>query len=55
MATHSPILLACPGAAIYSLDTHPIRMVAYEDTSHYRVYRDFFAEQEHAAGGTLHA
>lgn len=41
IATHSPILLSTPGAAIYSFDHVPVRRVAYEDTEHYRVYREF--------------
>ena len=41
IATHSPILLACPGATIYSFDHVPVRQVAYEDTDHYRVYKAF--------------
>jgi predicted ATPase len=41
IATHSPILLSCSGATIYSFDHVPIRCVAYEETEHYRVYRDF--------------
>ncbi|NHM27074.1 AAA family ATPase [Desulfofundulus sp. TPOSR] len=41
MATHSPILLAYPGATIYSLDYSPLRSVEYEDTEHYRLTRDF--------------
>ena len=41
VATHSPILLACPGAVIYSFDSVPLRRVKYEETDHYRVYRDF--------------
>jgi predicted ATPase len=41
IASHSPILLACPGAMIYSFDEAPPREVAYEDTEYYRVYREF--------------
>ena len=41
IATHSPILLACPGAVIYSFDRTPVETVGYEDTDHYRVYRKF--------------
>ncbi len=41
VATHSPILLSCPGATIYSFDHAPIQAVEYEDTEHYRTYRDF--------------
>lgn len=44
IATHSPILLACPGAVIYSFDTPPIRPVAYEETEYFRVYRDFLKD-----------
>lgn len=46
VATHSPILLACSGATIYSFDQVPIGEIAYEDTEHYRVYRDFMKEME---------
>jgi len=41
VATHSPILLACPNARIYSFDHHPIRPVEYEDTDHYRIFKAF--------------
>lgn len=41
VATHSPILLSCPGATIYSFDHAPIQTVQYEDTEHYRTYREF--------------
>ena len=41
IATHSPILLACPRSTIFSFDVVPIRPIRYEDTEHYRVYRDF--------------
>jgi predicted ATPase len=41
IATHSPILMSCPGAAIFSFDSAPIRIVRYEETSHYRIYREF--------------
>ena len=41
VATHSPILLACPGADIYSFDRIPVRPVNYEETDYYRTYKDF--------------
>jgi predicted ATPase len=44
IATHSPILLACPGATIYSLDSAPVRTVSYEQTEHYQIYRRFMAD-----------
>ncbi len=48
IATHSPVLLACPGAILYSFDGPALAPVRYEDTDHYRVYRDFLQQQERA-------
>ena len=45
IATHSPILLACPGAQIFSFDGAHIQEVRYHDTAHYRIYRQFFMDQ----------
>lgn len=45
MATHSPILLACPEAIIYSFDQMPIRQMEYEQTDHYRLYKDFMLDR----------
>lgn len=42
MATHSPILLACPGAIIHSFDHVPVMPVDYEQTAHYKLYQSFF-------------
>ncbi len=41
IATHSPILLSCPGAVIFSFDAAPIRSVPYEATAHYQIYKRF--------------
>ncbi len=41
IATHSPILLACPDAVIYSFDQSPVKSIRYEDTEYYRIYRNF--------------
>ena len=41
IATHSPILLAYPRACIYQLDEDGIKKVAYEETEHYSVTRQF--------------
>jgi predicted ATPase len=46
IASHSPILMACPGATIYNFDDIPIQQIAYKETEHYRVYRDFMADPE---------
>jgi predicted ATPase len=45
IATHSPILMAYPGATIYQLDDR-IHEVAYEETEHYTVMRDFMNRRE---------
>ena len=44
MATHSPILLATPDAAIWSFDDVPIRRVAFEELEHVKLTRDFLAD-----------
>lgn len=41
IATHSPILMAYPDATILSCDGEAIHEVAYEETEHYTVTRDF--------------
>jgi predicted ATPase len=46
IATHSPMLLAFPGATVWSLDGGPIEAVDYRDTEHYRVTRDFLDSPE---------
>lgn len=45
IATHSPILMACPGATIYSFDHVPVRPVPYEQTEHYQTYKRFMADR----------
>ena len=46
IASHSPILMACPGATIYNFDKTPIRQIPYRETEHYRVYREFMADPD---------
>ncbi|HEX5824918.1 MAG TPA: AAA family ATPase [Candidatus Limnocylindrales bacterium] len=46
MATHSPILLAAPGAAIWSFDHDPIRRVRFDDLEHVTLTRDFLNDRE---------
>ncbi len=46
VATHSPFLLACPGALIYSFDHEKILPVKYEDTAYYRLYKSFMNHPE---------
>ena len=46
IATHSPILLAFPGAAIYSFDRLPIEPVAYADLDHVALTRAFLNDPQ---------
>lgn len=46
IATHSPILMAYPGARIYVLDGTGIRPVRYEETEHYQLTRRFLEDPE---------
>ncbi|MBI3776922.1 MAG: AAA family ATPase [Gammaproteobacteria bacterium] len=41
IATHSPILLAYPGATLYQFEDAGIREVAYRETDHYLVTKEF--------------
>ena len=45
VATHSPILLACPEALIYSFDRASVKQVSYEETDHYRIYKGFMDDR----------
>jgi predicted ATPase len=45
IATHSPLLMAYPGAIILLLEEKAdIRSIAYEETEHFRVTRDFLRD-----------
>lgn len=46
IATHSPILLAYPGAEIWQLDEKGIQKVAYEDTDQFRLTKFFLNNPE---------
>ncbi len=46
IATHSPILLALPDAQIFSFDHPCIQTIQYEDTGHYRIYREFMNDRK---------
>jgi len=46
IATHSPILLAYPGATIYSCDYDALIPIAYEDTEHYKITKCFLNNPE---------
>ena len=41
IATHSPLLLAYPNATIYSCDADSLTKIAYTDTQHYQITKQF--------------
>ncbi|KYF68586.1 AAA family ATPase [Sorangium cellulosum] len=46
IATHSPIVLAYPAATIYRLSEDGIAPVAYEETEHFALTRDFLLHRD---------
>jgi len=46
IATHSPVLLAYPHSWIYEFSERGIRKIAFQETEHYRVTRDFLNNHE---------
>jgi predicted ATPase len=46
IATHSPIILSYPGAVLFSLDGDTIREIAYRESEHYLLTRDFLNSPE---------
>ncbi len=46
IATHSPILMAYPGACIYQFSQQGVARTAYRDTEHYRLTRRFLNDPD---------
>ena len=46
ISTHSPILMAYPGACIYELNETGIEKKDYRETDHYRITKQFIDEPE---------
>ena len=46
MATHSPILMAYPTARLLQLGKYGLEPVAVEDTDHFRLMREFWADPQ---------
>lgn len=46
IATHSPILMAIPGATIISFDEYPIREANYNELEHVNITKDFLNNPE---------
>ena len=46
IATHSPVLMAVPGATIYGFDSSPLREVPYDALDGVNLFRDFLTAPE---------
>ena len=46
IATHSPILMAVPGARIYDFDGRPVRETGFEEIEAVNLMRDFLSAPE---------
>lgn len=46
IATHSPILLAYPGATMYSCDSGILKTISYKETEHYTITKTFLENPE---------
>lgn len=46
IATHSPILMAYPGARILQVSKYGLDEIAYEDTEHFQITRNFLNRHE---------
>lgn len=54
IATHSPILMAYPGATLYHLSSQGLARIQYRETEHYRVLSGFLADPERYLHHLLH-
>ena len=46
MATHSPLLMALPGADLWQVTRHGFDRVDLHQTPHFRLYSDFVANPQ---------
>jgi predicted ATPase len=46
MATHSPLLMACPGARLLSISRFGLDEMDFRDTEHFRMMREFCADPD---------
>lgn len=42
IVTHSPVIMAYPGADLYILDSEGVRRAAFDKTEHFEVLKDFY-------------
>ncbi|MDX8525633.1 AAA family ATPase [Mesorhizobium sp. MSK_1335] len=44
MATHSPLLMACPNARLFRISRFGLDLIDFQDTDHFRMMRDFCSD-----------
>ncbi|PBB18754.1 AAA family ATPase [Mesorhizobium sp. WSM4313] len=44
MATHSPLLMACPNARLFRIGRFGLDLIDFQDTDHFRMMRDFCSD-----------
>lgn len=54
MATHSPLLMACPGAKLMRISRFGLDPADYRDTDHFKMMRDFCADPDGFIADALH-
>lgn len=54
MATHAPILMALPGARLLRLGKYGLEPIAFEETDHYRLMREFILDWRGTVDTMLH-
>ena len=52
IATHSPFLMACPDALIYTFDPEKIEPISYHNTQHYTLYKRFMENPDNFMEGS---
>ncbi|MBN1779771.1 AAA family ATPase [bacterium] len=46
IATHSPIIMACPGSRILLFQQSGLKDIRYEETEYFRIYRNFMVSRD---------
>lgn len=44
LATHSPLLMACPGAQLLTVSKHGVTLARLADIEHFRLLQQFYAD-----------
>ena len=53
MATHSPILMALPGASVLEITRHGIADTDYRQTQHFKLYQSFTVDPDEFIAAAL--